>query len=127
MSRFMLPNVCMCQHTPFPNDVFFFFTGCKISEFCEYVKNTANWPAGREEGGLFSFACCDKAACGFGVDPRTGRLSLRPEQVEMERAAQGFVGELSEMMSKIFDGIQKLDDSGVLVDTRPAAAEAGRR
>ncbi len=54
-------------------------------------------------------------------------LALRPEQVKMDRAAAGFVGELSEIMAKVFDGIQALDRNGVLGDPRPAKAEAGRK
>ena len=54
-------------------------------------------------------------------------LALRPEQVKMDQAAEGFVGELSEIMSKVFDGIQNLDENGVLGDPRPATAEAGEK
>ena len=54
-------------------------------------------------------------------------LALRPEQVKMDRAAEGFVGELSEIMSKVFDGIQNLDQNGVLGDPRPASIEAGKQ
>jgi len=54
-------------------------------------------------------------------------LAIRPEQVKMDRAAEGFVGELSEIMSKVFDGIQNLDQNGVLGDPRPASAEAGKK
>jgi creatinine amidohydrolase len=54
-------------------------------------------------------------------------LALRPEQVKMDQAAEGFVGELSEIMSKVFDGIQNLDENGVLGDPRPAAAAAGAK
>jgi creatinine amidohydrolase len=54
-------------------------------------------------------------------------LAIRPEQVKMDRAAEGFVGELSEIMSQVFDGIQNLDQNGVLGDPRPATAEAGKR
>ncbi len=54
-------------------------------------------------------------------------LALRPEQVKMDRADVGFVGELSEIMSKVFDGIQNLDQNGVLGDPRPATAEAGKK
>jgi len=52
-------------------------------------------------------------------------LALRPEQVKMEHAAAGFVGDLSEIMAKVFDGIQNLDQNGVLGDPRPATAAAG--
>jgi len=54
-------------------------------------------------------------------------LTLRPDQVKMDWAAEGFVGELSEIMSKVFDGIQNLDQNGVLGDPRPATAEAGKK
>jgi len=54
-------------------------------------------------------------------------LALRPKQVKMDQAAEGFVGELSEIMSKVFDGIQNLDENGVLGDPRPATAEAGEK
>jgi creatinine amidohydrolase len=54
-------------------------------------------------------------------------LALRPEQVKMDRAAVGFIGEISEVMSKVFDGIQNLDRNGVLGDPRPATAEAGKK
>jgi creatinine amidohydrolase len=54
-------------------------------------------------------------------------MALRPEQVKKERAGQGFVGELSEVMSRVFDGIQNLDENGVLGDPRPATAQAGQK
>jgi len=54
-------------------------------------------------------------------------LALRPEQVKMDHAAAGFVGELSEIMAKVFDGIQNLDENGVLGDPRPATAAAGQQ
>ena len=54
-------------------------------------------------------------------------LALRPEQVKMDQATEGFVGELSEIMSQVFDGIQNLDENGVLGDPRPATAEAGKK
>lgn len=54
-------------------------------------------------------------------------LALRPDQVKMDQAAAGFVGELSEIMAKVFDGIQNLDKNGVLGDPRPATAAAGER
>lgn len=53
-------------------------------------------------------------------------LALRPDQVKMDSAAEGFVGELSEVMSKVFDGIQNLDKNGVLGDPRPATSKAGK-
>ena len=54
-------------------------------------------------------------------------LAIRPEQVKMDRAAEGFLGDLSEITSKVFDGIQNLDQNGVLGDPRPATAEAGKK
>jgi creatinine amidohydrolase len=54
-------------------------------------------------------------------------LALRPEQVKMDQATEGFVGELSEIMSRVFDGIQNLDENGVLGDPRPARAAAGNK
>ena len=54
-------------------------------------------------------------------------LALRPDQVKMDRAEVGFIGELSEITSKVFDGIQNLDQNGVLGDPRPATAEAERK
>ena len=86
--------------------------------------------------GLVNAACASSRA--FGVDAaKSGAhsgewetslmLALRPEQVKMDRAAEGFVGELSEIMAKVFDGIQNLDQNGVLGDPRPATAEAGKK
>jgi creatinine amidohydrolase len=54
-------------------------------------------------------------------------LAFRPEQVKMDHAAEGFVGELSEIMAKVFDGIQNLDENGVLGYPRPATARAGEK
>ena len=54
-------------------------------------------------------------------------LAFRPEQVKMDQAAAGFVGPLSEIMEKVFDGIQNLDENGVLGDPRPATAAAGEK
>ena len=54
-------------------------------------------------------------------------LALRPEQVKMDQAAAGFVGPLSEILEKVFDGIQNLDENGVLGDPRPATAAAGEQ
>jgi creatinine amidohydrolase len=54
-------------------------------------------------------------------------LALRSDQVKMDWAAEGFVGDLSEIMLKVFDGIQNLDQNGVLGDPRPATAEAGKK
>jgi len=54
-------------------------------------------------------------------------LALRSDQVKMDHATEGFVGELSEILAKVFDGIQILDQNGVLGDPRPATAEAGKK
>ena len=54
-------------------------------------------------------------------------LALRPDQVKMDRATVGFMGELSEITAKVFDGIHNLDQNGVLGDPRPATAEAGKK
>ena len=54
-------------------------------------------------------------------------LAFRPEQVKMDQAAEGFVGPLSEIMEKVFNGIQILDENGVLGDPRPASAAAGEK
>ena len=45
----------------------------------------------------------------------------------MDRAAEGFLGELSKVTLKVFDGIQNLDQNGVLGDPRPASADAGKK
>ena len=54
-------------------------------------------------------------------------LALRPEQVKMDQVAEGFMGELSEILAKVFDGIQNLDENGVLGDPRPATNAAGKK
>ena len=54
-------------------------------------------------------------------------LALRPAQVKMDCAAEGFVGELSEIMSRVFHGIERLDENGILGDPRPATAAAGQK
>jgi creatinine amidohydrolase len=54
-------------------------------------------------------------------------LALRPDQVKMDQAITGFVGPLSEIMEKVFNGIQNLDENGVLGDPRPATAAAGEK
>ena len=45
----------------------------------------------------------------------------------MDRATVGFMGELSEITSKVFDGIHNMDQNGVLGDPRPATPEAGKK
>ena len=54
-------------------------------------------------------------------------LALRPAQVKMDQAVTGFIGPLSEIMEKVFDGIQNLDENGVLGDPSPATAAAGEQ
>ena len=45
----------------------------------------------------------------------------------MDLAIEGFVGELSEIMSKVFNGIENMDENGILGDPRSATAEAGNK
>jgi creatinine amidohydrolase len=54
-------------------------------------------------------------------------LALRSEQVDMERASEGFLGELAEVFAKIATGLENLDKHGVIGDPRVAKAEAGRQ
>jgi len=54
-------------------------------------------------------------------------LVLRPELVKLDKAVPGFVGDWAEIKAKVFEGIQALDENGVLGDPRPATAEAGQR
>jgi creatinine amidohydrolase len=54
-------------------------------------------------------------------------LALRPEQVDTERAYEGFVGDLAEVFAKIATGLENLDKHGVIGDPRVAKAEAGRQ
>jgi creatinine amidohydrolase len=73
----------------------------------------------------------------FGIDPvKSGAhagewetsvmLCLRTELVNMEQAAEGFLGSVSEVMSKIGSGLENLDQNGVLGDPRTGNAEAGK-
>jgi creatinine amidohydrolase len=79
-----------------------------------------------------------ESSSSFGVNPAQSgahsgewetslMLALRPDQVKMDHAAEGFVGPLSEIMEKVFDGIQNLNENGVLGDPRPATAAAGEQ
>ena len=79
-----------------------------------------------------------KSSGDFGVDPaKSGAhsgewetsimLALRADQVDMERASEGFVGNISEVFAKIATGLENLDKHGVIGDPRPAKAEAGRQ
>jgi creatinine amidohydrolase len=54
-------------------------------------------------------------------------LALRSEQVDMERASEGFLGGLAEVFAKIGSGLENLDNHGVIGDPRAAKAEAGRQ
>lgn len=54
-------------------------------------------------------------------------LALRPELVKMDRAVEGFIGDLEEIMAKVFQGIQGLNENGILGDPRPATAKAGKK
>ena len=73
----------------------------------------------------------------FGVDPfKSGAhagewetsmmLFLRSDQVKMEQATEGFLGNISEVKAKITSGLENLDKNGVLGDPRMGNAEAGR-
>lgn len=53
-------------------------------------------------------------------------LSLRREDVHMERATEGFLGSLSEVMSRLNSGLENLDQNGVLGDPRMGKAESGK-
>jgi len=79
-----------------------------------------------------------KSSKAFNVDaPQSGAhagewetslmLALKPEQVKMDLAIEGFVGELSEIMSRVFNGIENMDEDGILGDPRSATAEAGNK
>jgi len=79
-----------------------------------------------------------KSSGSFGVDPaKSGAhsgewetsimLALRPGQVDMERASEGFVGDIAEVMAKIATGLENIDKHGVIGDPRMAKAEAGRQ
>lgn len=79
-----------------------------------------------------------KSSGGFGVDQaKSGAhagewetsmmLALRSEQVDMERASEGFLGGLAEVFAKIASGLENLDKHGVIGDPRVARAEAGRQ
>lgn len=85
--------------------------------------------------GLLGAAC--RSSSKFGVNPvRSGAhsgewetsvmLHLRSEEVNMERAAEGFLGSISEVHAKIKSGLEKLDPNGVLGDPRMGKAEAGK-
>jgi len=52
-------------------------------------------------------------------------LRLHPELVHMERAIEGFTGELPDIEGKPFPPLEELHPSGVIGDARPAREEAG--
>jgi creatinine amidohydrolase len=78
-----------------------------------------------------------RSSAKFGVNPvKSGAhsgewetsvmLHLRLEEVKMERAAQGFLGSMSDVRARITSGLENLDPNGVLGDPRMAKAEAGK-
>jgi creatinine amidohydrolase len=55
-------------------------------------------------------------------------LALRPELVRMERAEEGYVGDLATGVQRFFnEGVHVLAENGIFGDPRRASAEAGRR
>lgn len=55
-------------------------------------------------------------------------LALRPEQVQMERAEPGYVGDLMSGVQRFFnEGVHSISDNGVFGDPRRSSAEAGRK
>ena len=52
-------------------------------------------------------------------------LHLKPELIHMERAIEGFMGELPDDRDKPFPPLEELHPSGILGDARPARGEAG--
>jgi len=55
-------------------------------------------------------------------------LALRPELVRMERAEEGYVGDLAAGVQRFFnEGVHVLAENGVFGDPRRASAEAGRK
>jgi len=53
-------------------------------------------------------------------------LHLRRKEVKMERAAEGWLGSVSEVMTRFTSGLEKMDPNGVLGDPRMGKAEAGK-
>lgn len=53
-------------------------------------------------------------------------LALRPELVKADKAVPGYTGPLEEAVAKVFDGIQAVDENGVIGDPTPATAANGR-
>jgi len=55
-------------------------------------------------------------------------LALRPELVRMERAEEGYVGDLAAGVQRFFnEGVHVLAENGIFGDPRRASAEAGRK
>jgi creatinine amidohydrolase len=55
-------------------------------------------------------------------------LALRPELVRMERAEEGYVGDLATGVQRFFnEGVHVLAENGIFGDPRRASAEAGRK
>ena len=55
-------------------------------------------------------------------------LALRPELVRMERAEEGYVGDLASGVQRFFnEGVHVLAENGIFGDPRRASAEAGRK
>jgi len=54
-------------------------------------------------------------------------LYLRPELVVMERAEEGFVGDLTQAIPQLLkEGVHSVSSNGILGDARPAQAERGK-
>ncbi|MDP2674030.1 MAG: creatininase family protein, partial [Dehalococcoidia bacterium] len=55
-------------------------------------------------------------------------LALHPELVRMERAEEGYVGDLATGVQRFFnEGVHVLAENGIFGDPRRASAEAGRK
>jgi creatinine amidohydrolase len=78
-----------------------------------------------------------RSSAKFGIDPvKSGAhsgeweasvmLHLRPKEVRMEQAKEGWLGSVSEVRARITSGLDKMDPNGVLGDPRKAKAEAGK-
>jgi creatinine amidohydrolase len=78
-----------------------------------------------------------RSSARFGIDPvKSGAhsgeweasvmLHLRPKEVRMEQAKEGWLGSVSEVRARITSGLDKMDPNGVLGDPRKAKAEAGK-
>jgi creatinine amidohydrolase len=54
-------------------------------------------------------------------------LHLRPDLVVMERAEEGFVGDLTQAIPQLLkEGVHSISSNGILGDARPAQAERGK-